>query len=141
MDPQQVLLRRASADITPGGYVGGAPVHHYASLCTASTTLLSRMVPFYSARSNRSFLAILLLTDSRLCIYFVADPLRLCGSISRAIDVSLQHVRARTSFSSSRSSRLGLLLQITQIALSAAYMERPREPLLLCTRRRRAEFP
>ena len=89
-------------------------------------------------------MAIHLPTDSRLCIYFVAGPLRLCGSFSRALDVSLQRVRTRTSPSSSRSSRLGLLLQITQITLSAAYMERPREPsptLLLCARRRCAEFP
>ena len=113
-----------------------------------SARLLPHFYPvrfhFYSARSNCALLAILLPTDSRLCIHFVADPLRLCGSFSRAIDVSLQHVRARTSLSSSRSSRLGLLLQITQITLSAAHMERPREPVppfLLCTRCRRAELP
>ena len=49
--------------------------------------------PFYSARSKRSFLAILLPTGSHPCTHFLADPLRLSGSFSRASDVSLQHAR------------------------------------------------
>lgn len=103
-------------------------------------------VPFYSARSKRSFLAILLPTDSHLCTHFFAGPLRLLESFSRAFDVSLQHVRARTSSSSSRSSRLAVADYADHPvrSLSPVCMERPQEPLSSppsLHQMPRAEFP
>lgn len=54
-----------------------------------------------------------------------------CVSFSRASDVSLQHVRARTSSSSSRSSRLAVADYADHPvrSLSPVCMERPQEPL------------
>lgn len=82
-------------DITRGDFAG-APAHQGARLLP---NFYPVRVPFYSARSKRSFLAILLPTDSHLCTHFLAGPLRPSESFSRALDVSLQHVRARTSSS------------------------------------------
>jgi hypothetical protein len=69
-----------------------------------------------------------------------------CESFSRAFDVSLQHVRARTSSSSSRSSRLAVADYADHPvrSLSPVCMERPREPFLLLPSLRqvpRAELP
>jgi hypothetical protein len=130
-----VRFRRTCADITPGGRCrrSGAPAR------TASTILLT--VPFYSsARSNCSFLAILLPTDYRRCICFLAGPLRPCESFSRALDVILQHVRA-VLLSHRRDRRAStccrLRRSLCQI-LSPVYMERPREPLPIPCARCRA---
>jgi len=122
-------------DITQGDFAG-APAHQGARLLP---NFYPVRVPFYSTRSKRSFLAILLPTDSHLCTHFLAGPLRLSESFSRAFDVSLQHVRARTSSSSSRSSRLAVAdyADHSVRSQSPVCMERPREPLLpllLCVR-------
>jgi hypothetical protein len=69
----------------------------------------------------------------------------LCESFSRVFDVSLQHVRARTSSSSSRSARLAVADYADHPvrSLSPVCMERPQEPLssfLLCVRCRALSF-
>lgn len=130
------VLSKVRTDITPLDFAG-APMHQGARLLP--NFYLVR-VPFYSARSKRSFLAIPLPTDSQFCSQFLAGPLRLCESFSRAFDVSLQHVRARALLPHHHDRR-AWLLQITQIILSDLRVryawnvpKNPIPPFLLCVR-------
>ena len=95
----------------PGGHRerSGTPVR------TASTRLLPRTIPFYPARLG-GFLFVLGHSLARRLRSLHLLPCSACFAFqkkkvlfllfSRAFDVSLQHVRARTSPSSSRSPRL-----------------------------------
>ena len=100
-------------DITRGD-LAGAPAQQSARLLP---NFYPVRVPFYSARSKRSFLAILLPTDSHPCTHFLAGPLRPFASPFHVHPMSASSM-CGPALLPHHHDRRALQLQITQITLS-----------------------